>query len=285
MDVIWDKLRRSEWEAAIGGAPLQQHWDYGAVAFRMGATVRRAEVLGPGGCVWYLQCILRRVGPLRIGWHPMASDGSLAAALSLRREGPLLWLSGNEGRLRMARGHERAVIDLTVPDLRAELTGKWRNRLSVAERRRVTVCESPDIPVWLRSAERDQQKRARYRNLSARWIDTWIRRAAGGTLTLIAGPPDAPVAATTFLLHGSSATYLMGWTGDEGRRLSAHNLLLWTAMERLARRGMSSLDLGRIDPKTPGLNHFKCGTGATIRQASALYAWPVARANALPTIA
>jgi lipid II:glycine glycyltransferase (peptidoglycan interpeptide bridge formation enzyme) len=65
-----------------------------------------------------------------------------------------------------------------------------------------------------------------------------------------------------FLVHGSTATYHVGWTGDAGRCASAHNLLLWRAMEALQRRGVRRIDLGLLDTvNTPGLARFKLGAG------------------------
>ncbi|NCO21536.1 MAG: GNAT family N-acetyltransferase [Rhodobacterales bacterium] len=265
MDVIWDRLRRSEWQDAIGAAALQQQWDYGAVAARLGGAVRRAQVVMPGGAQYFVQCLVRRVGPLRCVWHGLPTPVGAAVAQSLRGEGPLIWVSPGGGGLRVAGARCHAVLDLTVPDLRSGLYGKWRNRLVLAERHGLPVMHSHDMPAWLISAERAQQRRAGYRNMPTRWIAAWQRYAPHGLLTLTAGAPDAPLAAAAFLRHGTSATYLMGWNGDEGRRLSAHNLLIWQAMLRLSTSGVQVLDLGLISPGTPGLNRFKRGTGASLR--------------------
>jgi len=47
-----------------------------------------------------------------------------------------------------------------------------------------------------------------------------------------------------FLRHGAAATYHAGWTSNEGRRLNAHNLLLWRGVLALREAGAGWLDLG-----------------------------------------
>ncbi|MGB5067167.1 MAG: GNAT family N-acetyltransferase, partial [Albidovulum sp.] len=73
------------------------------------------------------------------------------------------------------------------------------------------------------------------------------------------------VAAMLMLLHPPWASYHIGCSGDEGRRLHAHNALMWHAICDLKSRGFTALDLGSVDWKsTPGLARFKSGTGAGV---------------------
>ena len=65
-------------------------------------------------------------------------------------------------------------------------------------------------------------------------------------------------------IHGGSATYLVGWTGDAGRRVRAQNLLLWHAVERLKAAGIRWFDLGGINADAAGVAHFKRGMGGEI---------------------
>ena len=60
--------------------------------------------------------------------------------------------------------------------------------------------------------------------------------------------------------HGSAATYLLGWNGEEGRRLKANHFLLWNAMLLLKEQGIRWFDLGGFDiDNTPGISEFKLG--------------------------
>jgi lipid II:glycine glycyltransferase (peptidoglycan interpeptide bridge formation enzyme) len=75
-----------------------------------------------------------------------------------------------------------------------------------------------------------------------------------------------PVAAMLFFLHGSVATYQVGWSTQDGRAASAGNLLMWRAMVALQAMGVDRIDLGHADPDgAPGLTRFKRGMGARLR--------------------
>jgi lipid II:glycine glycyltransferase (peptidoglycan interpeptide bridge formation enzyme) len=68
-----------------------------------------------------------------------------------------------------------------------------------------------------------------------------------------------------YLIHGTAATYHVGWSGEEGRRLGAHNLLLWEAMSRLAAHGVRRLDLGGVNTQSSaGVARFKLGAGGEV---------------------
>lgn len=273
MQIAPSQLSRSQWDAAIGPAALQHGWAYGAVAARFGATVRRYEI-GAGG---WAQVICRRIAglwmgylPLGIHWTGAPQAGALAELRrALAAHGPTVLVApGPSPRgfdLRLAGPRQMAVLDLLADAAaqRARLDKKWRNRLAHAERGGL-CCECvPGIPGWLVAVERRQQRARRYGNLPPAWIETWARVAPDAAVTLVASRDGVPVAAMAFLLHGAAATYLIGWSGDEGRRSSAHNLTLWHATEALRARGVRRLDLGQLDPRAqPGLARFKLGSGA-----------------------
>ena len=69
-----------------------------------------------------------------------------------------------------------------------------------------------------------------------------------------------PVAGICLIPHGAAATYLLGWSGSEGRDLKANHYLLWQAIEYLKQRDLRWFDLGGIDEdRTPGIAAFKLG--------------------------
>jgi lipid II:glycine glycyltransferase (peptidoglycan interpeptide bridge formation enzyme) len=71
---------------------------------------------------------------------------------------------------------------------------------------------------------------------------------------------DRPVAGICVGRHGTAATYLLGWNGEEGRVLRAHQFLLWQAMVKLKESGCRWLDLGGINEEgTPSIAAFKNG--------------------------
>ena len=168
-------------------------------------------------------------------------------------------------------GYESAWLDLTRPEktLRAGLKQKWRNQLVQAEKAGLTVVESEN-PDWLLAAYDDQRRDRRYVGPSAKLIRALPRRKL--LLLQVAGSGGAPMAGVLFIRHGRDATYQVGWSGEEGRAVNAHNLLLWEGVKRLKVEGVRGLDLGGIDAeKMPGIAHFKQGLGAEAFHCAGVY--------------
>ncbi|EKE45056.1 hypothetical protein OCGS_0751 [Oceaniovalibus guishaninsula JLT2003] len=269
-------MGRQEWGDAVGAACLAQQWDYGTVACRLGARVARARICAGAETLGYAQVILRRFGPLRLAWMghgPVWCDSSdpdpdalryLAASL---RQGGRSILIGAAGDLdapglRCGMSHMGASVDLLDDPsaLRAALNGKWRNRLVAAERAGLDVRVHRYCPDWLVQAELAQRRSMKYKALPPVWLKCWSRVAPAGTVSFAAQSGDQPVAGICLLMHGTSATWHIGWSGPDGRRRSAMNLLLWSAMLWLREAGIVRLDLGSCDPvAAPGLAHFKEG--------------------------
>jgi len=166
-------------------------------------------------------------------------------------------------------GYRTLWLDLTAAeaDLRRNLAQKWRNALNQAERAGLTVEIDRDGSkqlVWLLDRYQEDRRQRGYRGPSPRLV-TRLRTALykdGDILLLRACRNGEPVAGILMLGHGAAATYQIGWTGDEGRRSRAHNLLLWRALLELKRQGRQWLDLGGILPdQAPGVTAFKRGLG------------------------
>ena len=96
--------------------------------------------------------------------------------------------------------------------------------------------------------------------------DIWKASTAGGTaVRLTAHAGRDRVAGILLFAHGRTATYALAWTGAEGRRLRAHNLLLWRAVLELRERGLGWLDLGGVNAAAaPGVARFKLGLGGRL---------------------
>ncbi|MFY0680446.1 MAG: peptidoglycan bridge formation glycyltransferase FemA/FemB family protein [Thalassovita sp.] len=161
-----------------------------------------------------------------------------------------------------------ALLDLSpsIADMRAGLHGKWRNALRQAESHALTIRHSP-LPVdplhWLLRKELAQRRVRRYRSHPIALSLALAQQGATTTRMFIAHQGARPVAAMLFALHRPGATYLIGWTGSEGRKLAAHRMVLWRAMQWLKANGHLQIDLGPIETeRTAGLTRFKLGTGA-----------------------
>lgn len=176
-------------------------------------------------------------------------------------------------RMRVATGGSTVLLDLTrsPQERRAAQEGRWRNRLNAAERSglKMRVCGSKTSDYeWLVKAEGAQRQKRGYIALPEHFVQAFqaaSRKPSAAVLTLAAQWEKQPCAGMLFLVHGSTATYHLGWTNDTGREHSAHNLLLWEACSLLAERGVRQLDLGGVDTlSNPGLARFKIGSGGRV---------------------
>ena len=115
-------------------------------------------------------------------------------------------------------------------------------------------------------AEAKQSKERGYRGWPAALTAAFAAVAPAQTHLFAARYRGQIVAQMLFLTHGQRATYHIGHSTPEGRRVSAHNLLMWTAMRKLAKIGIEHLDLGGINTHdSPGIARFKLGTGGTVK--------------------
>lgn len=168
-------------------------------------------------------------------------------------------------------------LDLSPDEetLRKGLDKKWRNALSKAERSglRLEWSESEDALSWLLLHHEVHRADQKYRAASPRLIRLLARycRPRGEMLIGRAFAGDEPVAGVLFFRHGLAATYQVGWSGDAGREVNAHQLLLWRGMVCLKDEGILDLDLGGINDSAEGVRTFKEGMGGQTATLSGIY--------------
>jgi hypothetical protein len=306
MKLFWDDHDPSEWDRhhAAASAALQQDWAYGSCMKTLGVTCWRARVVSDGQTVAQAQFIGRRLaglvslalcsrGPV---WAQALTAADKAEVYRLLRaslpagrprfafftpeepaDGTALGLSRWR---RVVTGYATVTLDLTQSreQLRAALDGKWRNRLVAAEGAGLTVQRLGTNPAqfrWLLAQEDAMREQRGVEGLPAGFIEQYMtsRKSVGQTvLTLRADHQGERVAAMMFLLHGTAATYQIGWSNDTGRQLNAHNLLLWQAIEALQQRGVRLLDLGGVNTqRSAGIARFKLGTGGRVLTLAGTY--------------
>lgn len=262
--------------------PLQQDPRFRRALERLGVRAAREHFGTAGSAV----VITRRIGPLSARftsrgpvWADGSSDQEQAAALRQARLTVINAESAAETPVLRQAGYRQIVTAASVAELPlpqnadalwGQSHGKWRNRARAAQRAGVRVEGMPFDPRqhgWLIEAEAQQRRTRRYRTWPVSVTlayaerhpgDVWLWQARTGD--------DAPCAAMLFLRHGRRATYHIGWTGEAGRAVSAHHLVLMEAAIALARDGVRVLDLGTVDTEdAAGLARFKIGSGATVR--------------------
>lgn len=163
-------------------------------------------------------------------------------------------------------GYRTIWLDLRPPvdALRRRLAGNWRNHLKLAEQSGLRIEIDPEAKAlpWLVERHLADKKKRGYRGPSGPLVIR-LRNALwkdGNVLLLRAHDEEGPVAGILVLRHGQAATWLIGWSGADGRRLGAHTLLLWQAALKLKSLGVVWFDLGGINPgAAAGVTAFKRG--------------------------
>ncbi|MEC9249618.1 MAG: GNAT family N-acetyltransferase [Pseudomonadota bacterium] len=286
-------ISRAQWDEALASIPasLQQDWSYGDALVAVGAHVVRLAIRDDQGLVALAQFTTRKIGLLvDVG---LCSRGpvwlrevtaqerqqvhkALKSALGLGWPRVTLQTPDDEaplpGARRVVSGYATVMLDLTrsLEDLRAGFDGKWRNRLVAAEKSNLKVQQNGTKPaqyIWLLETEEGQRKARGYTATPASLVPEFVQAKAdrNSLLILRADLGKQKAAAMLFLIHGCAATYHIGWNSEDGRKLGAHNLLLWSALDTLKQRGVTRLDLGGVETvKSAGLARFKLGTGGEL---------------------
>jgi len=294
MQIIWNQTSRERWDAAHSAysAVMQQHWVYGASMRLPGMRIHRAEVILDGRTVAMAQFVCRRYaglfgvalctrGPMWLTGITDDDKSRIHRALKMRRPrfalfSPDVQDPADESLSRLTRvmtGYSTVLIDLTqTPEaFRAGMEGRWRNRLVASEKAGLNVVRTGANPAqyrWLLEEERAQRASKSFYWLPLEFVEAYSNARAQTTKTMLilrAELKKDRVAAMLFLIHGSAATYHVGWSNDAGRDTNAHNLLLWRAFDELRARGVRTLDLGGINTRQlAGISRFKIGSGGKV---------------------
>lgn len=296
-EIVWNQATVADWRRLIAGAAGATLPQSGAYARAIALTERQVphfgvihDATGETGCILVLERralkALSRVsihrGPLWL--RPDVPTETVTGALvALRRRWPTRpWrrvsfipelgagaashaLLAESGYRRVGDGYRSILVDL--PARRDVLRATWRHDLQRAELSGMSVeidrHGKTTLPWLLQRADLDRKLRG-YRGPSAKLALQLMlaARPDGDGFVLIASHSGERIAGILVVRHGDTATYLIGWTGAEGRRLRATHLLLWRAMNVLAADGVRRFDLGGINPEmAPGLSLFKRGLG------------------------
>jgi lipid II:glycine glycyltransferase (peptidoglycan interpeptide bridge formation enzyme) len=307
MDLAWNPSDPEEWDdfhRRHHGA-LQQSWAYGEALNTLGVHVHRVLFRAEGqlmgiaqlgarrwlGYVYLASCTrgpvwgdavhgaarrhfyrqIKRTLPAN-PWRVVLFSPDSTATEMVEPEGA--------GMSRVMTGYATASLDLrqSLPELRAQMASKWRNRLHKAE-------SDPSLHVFvqpsLRQCEKllgneESQRRERgFHGLPVGFVRAYIQAHAQPERAYVvawAHQKQETTASMLVLLHGSTATYHMGWANDMGRKSNAHNLLLWRLIEHLKAQGVEKFDLGGINTSDlPGITRFKLGSGAVPRMLAGTY--------------
>ena len=299
IEILWD-VSPQEWGELYRGAPrshLQQSRGYvAAVSDDSGWCPRYGKILVGGRAVAVL-ALLEKRGPLgcaaaRLNRGPVWLDDGVSADLMVScletlsseyrpKRGRLLFmaphismggwslaaLEAQGWHRRLARPWHSSILDITQSEdhLRRGLDGKWRNQLTAAEGKGLMLeeGEGKDAFVWLLERHCQLMASRGFAGPSHHFL-VRLREAvqmAGEPFLVCRALQDGDaVAGIAVVCHGTTATYLIGWNGPEGRAANANNFLLWQAVVMLRRMGYAWFDLGGINEMAePGIAAFKRG--------------------------
>lgn len=171
-------------------------------------------------------------------------------------------------RERSRRGYTTYVLDLKCPEQQmfSGLSSSWRTALRAAYRHNVDVVISnseDDFKALLsRCSDMMGERKLRFDANFYLLLYRKLSSSPFGNLQLHAKKAGVLLGSVYVTVHGQGATYTLGWNGEEGRRCSAHHLLLWEAAKHLRAIGIHFFDLGGADEvKTPSIYKFKKGMG------------------------
>ncbi|WP_412545162.1 lipid II:glycine glycyltransferase FemX [Maricaulis sp. MIT060901] len=286
-------ISRDQWDKALAETPasLQQDWSYGDALASVGANVVRVVIEDDAGQLALAQFTTRKIGMMvNVGlcsrgpvWlREVSTEQRRQVHRALKSALGLGWprvtlqtpddVDPPGGARRVVSGYSTVMLDLTqsLADLRAGFDGKWRNRLVAAEKSALKVQQNGTKPaqyIWLLETEEGQRKDRGYTATPAALVPEFVKaKGDRDSLLILRGDlGKQKAAAMLFLIHGCAATYHIGWNSEEGRKLGAHNLLLWQALDVLKQRGVKRLDLGGVETlKSAGRARFKLGTGGQL---------------------
>lgn len=168
-------------------------------------------------------------------------------------------------------------IDLSKSEsqLRSSLKQKWRNGLNKFERSDVKI-EVDYNPFRLQPFLNFYLRHKTFKNFhgpSKEFLDIELKTAfkMKEAFMLWAFHDGQPIAGMAVCLHGSSASYRVGWNSQVGRDLKAHYGLIWNALLICQNRGIKNFDLGGVMPiEAVGVTHFKLGLGGKLQEYSFL---------------
>lgn len=167
-------------------------------------------------------------------------------------------------------GYQTVWIDLIKDEdiLRQELRGNWRTSLSKAEKSGIALSSDITALDWAVGIYAADKEMRGYNGIPPALLKNYatILAQQGDVMLTRAVMDNENVAFIITVTHGRSATYLVGWSSDQGRDVCAHHFLLWNEMVRLKSKGIKEFDLGGINEESAGIKTFKEGMGGrTVR--------------------
>ncbi len=210
-------------------------------------------------CFLYKYWLTQNKVPLLISPNIIRDDTTAKALLNigLRPSSTAPWAS--------------ITVDLCADEntLRKKLDIKWRNCLNKSERMDIKFETSSDEEglLLLMKKYNDMKKAKKFSGPSESLFYKMHKMCddsnnSSNTTVFFAIKNGQRVAGILIAGFLDTCHYLIGWNSDEGRKLNAHNFLLWHGMLHFKLAGFKWFDLGGIDTNSKHtISRFKQGIG------------------------
>ena len=280
-------------------ANLMQSWEYGEAKQSQNWQANRFLIQDRSGNPFALIQVLVKAIPL-IGGVARINRGPLYFKASLEQEVDieLLWKSirrmarsrrwwilsvapelpnedtvlaalnraGFKKKDKVSWGSTRIPLQQERGQLLKQLKGKWRNLLRKGEKLGTTVeCVTDQQAIGgLIQRYIEFQREYDFVGVPAELLKSLSRQTGKDFAFKVyqtCGLAEPGLSGFVFIVHhGDTATYLVGWSSQEGRRQQANYLLLWQGIVDAMDHGLKWFDMGGLNENTPrGIAHFKQG--------------------------
>lgn len=167
-------------------------------------------------------------------------------------------------------------LDHDEKELLEHCKKNWRNMITRAEKENISVewDENGKWFSWIMQHYAHDKAAKNYSGASIKTMHALAKHFIKNKNMLIgrAVKNGKPIASILHFIHGSSATYQIGWTGEAGRKCGAQHYLLLESCKKLKNKGIKDFDLGGYnDTQNPGIRKFKAGMGGNNITLAGLY--------------
>jgi hypothetical protein len=291
----WNKISKTRWNELMNkslNTNLLQLWSYGEAKFKSeNWTINRVTYSFNGKVVAYVQILeknfLKILKIYRINRGPifLTKDKKLiysviksimslsnilrgifiSASFELKiTPSNISFINSFSPKLLGSKGYTSIWIDLkdSMEELRTKFDSKWRNMLVKSEKQEIDIksSSSNDFAYWLSEIHHNNMNEKSFNGLSKKMLQSISdQKDLNNPLVVYKALKDNIVIGSICIInHGKYATYLIGWTNYDGRKLNANYLLLWEAIKDLKLEKKLGFDLGGIDYElTPNISSFK----------------------------
>lgn len=158
-------------------------------------------------------------------------------------------------------------IDLskTKEKLRSELKSKWRNQLKMAEKYQQNITEIVDGFDNILVIYRNFMKEKKFTGIPIEYL-SMLNKTCPNKLKVYGDYYEKELVAFDIVyIHGNTATYLVGWENDVGRKIYSNNYLIFNLLLKLKENNVTFFDLGGLGViSAPSIAKFKLGVSGNV---------------------